>query len=69
MAKDRETPCVHYICAGKCEKGRNAQHWGYCQKCGKYVPRVREKHENKKKDKLNKERQKELKRAMKQEDY
>ncbi len=69
MAKDRETPCVYYICAGSCEKGRDAQHWGYCQKCGKYTPRVREKHENKKKKEINREKQKEARRAMRQEKY
>lgn len=47
------------ICAGECEKGREADHRGYCQKCNKYVPRVRVKHPNQKKQKLNKIREKE----------
>lgn len=59
MAKDRIEPCVYYICAGKCEKGREADYKGYCQKCKKYVPRARIKHVNQKKEKLNKIREKE----------
>lgn len=59
MAKDRIEPCVYYICAGEYEKGREADHRGYCQKCGKYVPRVRIKHPNQKKQKLNKIRENE----------
>ncbi|WP_349947948.1 hypothetical protein ABFV83_05605 [Lacrimispora sp. BS-2] len=54
MAKDRETPCKYYICAGKCEKGREANHKGYCQKCDKYLPRARVRHINIKKKKLDK---------------
>lgn len=26
MAKDRETPCLYYICMGECKKGRAANH-------------------------------------------
>lgn len=26
MAKTRETPCLYYICAGQCKKGRQADH-------------------------------------------
>ncbi|PXV95823.1 hypothetical protein C8E03_101453 [Lachnotalea glycerini] len=54
MAKDRETVCMYYESLGKCKKGRNASHKGYCQKCDKYVPRVRERHINQKKKKLEK---------------
>ena len=43
MARDRIEPCVYYICAGECQKGREANHKGYCQKCGKYKPRVKKK--------------------------
>lgn len=60
MAKDRITPCKYYICAGQCWKGRAAEHSGYCQKCGKYVPRVRERHINRKKQELEKIRKKEF---------
>ena len=52
MAKDRETPCLYYICMGECKKGRDANHWHYCQKCDKYKPRSRVRHLNKKKEKL-----------------
>lgn len=52
MAKDRIEPCKYYICAGQCDKGRNADHHGYCQKCGKYIPRIRKKHVNIKKQKI-----------------
>lgn len=41
MSKDRETPCLYYICMGECKKGRDANHWHYCQKCDKYKPRSR----------------------------
>lgn len=54
LAKDRITPCLYYICAGKCQKGREAEHNGYCQKCDKYKTRVRERHLNVKKQKLEK---------------
>lgn len=57
MAKDRIEPCKYYICAGQCSKGREANHKGYCQKCEKYVPRVRKKHINEKKRKLEKIKQ------------
>lgn len=52
MAKDRIEPCKFYICEGQCTKNRSASHKSYCQKCSKYVPRVRRKHINEKKRKL-----------------
>ena len=60
MSKDRLTPCFYYLCKGECKKGREASHHGYCQKCDKYKPRVRERHLNKKKQELDKIRQKEI---------
>ena len=54
MSKTKETPCLYYICAGECEKGRDAHHQKYCQKCGFYKPRARVRHLNKKKQKLYK---------------
>lgn len=54
MAKDRQTPCKYYICAGSCTKGREAEHKGYCQHCGKYKPRAKVRHLNKKKAYLDK---------------
>lgn len=61
MSRDRLTPCKFYVCENeKCEKGRNAEHNGYCQKCGKYVPRVRERHLNLKKQKLENIKRKEM---------
>ena len=56
MAKDRITPCLYYVCAGECKKGRDAEHNGYCQKCNKYYPRVKERHLNKKKVAIQKDR-------------
>ena len=44
--KDRIEPWEFYECKGKCEKGREADHSGYCQKCKLYKPRVRKKHIN-----------------------
>ena len=58
MAHDRITPCKYYISYGECKKGRKAEHNGYCQKCDKYIPRVRERHLNEKKIKLDKARRK-----------
>ena len=55
MAKYRETPCEFYICLGPCAKGRNAEHNGYCQKCGLYKPRAKVRHVNKKKAELNRQ--------------
>lgn len=40
-------------------QGGYADHNGYCQKCGKYRPRVRKRHLNRKKQKLDKIRKKE----------
>lgn len=59
MAKTRETPCLYYICAGQCQKGREADHAHYCQKCDKYEPRARVRHLNQKKVKLDKLRKEE----------
>ena len=53
MATYRETPCKYYIAHLQCQKGRRAEHGGYCQHCGKYLPRVRVRHVNKKKVYLN----------------
>lgn len=36
MATDRQTPCLYYVCAGLCKKGRKADHAHYCQHCNKY---------------------------------
>ena len=54
MAKDRITPCKYYISFGNCSKSREANHNGYCQKCSKYIPRTKERHLNRKKEKLEK---------------
>lgn len=49
MAKFKEIPCRFYIAIGVCQKGREAEHRGYCQHCGKYEPRAKVKYINKKK--------------------
>lgn len=54
MAKLREITCKSYKCKGQCEKGRKAEHHGYCQKCDKYVPRARVRCINRKKQALDK---------------
>lgn len=59
MSKDRQTPCLYYICEHECKKNRNAEHKGYCQHCDKYKPRARLRHINVKKQKLEKIRKKE----------
>lgn len=60
MARTKETPCKYYVCKGECEKGRDADHEKYCQKCKLYVARAKVKHINIKKQKLNKIREKEM---------
>ena len=60
MARDRETICKFYVCEHECEKGRDAEHNGYCQRCDKYEPRAHIKHLNQKKQKLNKIREREF---------
>lgn len=42
----RETPCLYYICAGQCSKGKAADHNHYCQHCDKYRPRTKVRHIN-----------------------
>ena len=59
MSKDRIEPCKYYVCKDECSKGREADYNGYCQKCNKYEPRVRKKHLNEKKQKIEKIRKKE----------
>lgn len=48
MATDRRTPCLYYVCAGLCTKGRKADHAHYCQHCNKYKPRARVRYKNQK---------------------
>ena len=59
MAIYRETPCKFYIALGECSKGRDACHKGYCQHCGKYVPRAKVRRVNRKKQLLAKTRKEE----------
>lgn len=59
MAKYRETPCKYYICEHECSKSKDAEHKGLCQKCGKYIPRAKVRRINRKKQKLQKIREKE----------
>lgn len=59
MAIYREIPCKFYIALGECSKGRDACHKGYCQHCGKYVPRAKVRRVNRKKQLLAKTRKEE----------
>jgi len=52
MARTKEVPCLFYICVGECKKDRDAEHYGYCQRCNLYEPRVKKKRVNNKKRKL-----------------
>ena len=38
MAKTREIVCIHYICNGKCDLGKEAEFYGLCQTCPSYSP-------------------------------
>lgn len=58
MAKYRETICMHYISKGSCAMNKDASHKGICQHCTKYKPRAKEKHENRKRRSVEKERSK-----------
>ena len=60
MAHDRQTVCIYDVAAGQCKKGREASHSHYCQRCDKYMPRARVRHENQKKKKLEKIREREI---------
>ena len=59
MATDRQTPCLYYVCAGLCTKGRKADHAHYCQHCNKYRPRAKVRYKNQEKEKLEKIRKNE----------
>ena len=63
MAKYREEICEKYICVHQCTEDKDAVHESTCQKCSKYVPRVRRKHLNKKKIELDKIRTKEFRKG------
>ena len=43
MAKDREITCIHYVCRGTCDLGRDAEFYGICQTCKNYKPNPRSK--------------------------
>lgn len=36
MAKTREIPCIHYVCHGNCDLGKDAEFYGLCQTCPTY---------------------------------
>lgn len=60
MAKDKLTPCIYYESRGNCEKGRDAEMMGYCQRCNCYRPRAKVKHINEKKEKIRQLQKKEV---------
>ena len=37
MAKTREIPCIHYVCAHQCDLGKDAEFYGLCQTCPTYT--------------------------------
>ena len=39
MAKTRELPCIHYVCAHNCDVGKDAEFYGLCQTCPTYKAR------------------------------
>lgn len=41
MAKYREQPCIHYVCKGTCDLGRDADQKSLCQHCPTYRPRAK----------------------------
>ena len=38
MAKGREIACIHYVCEGNCDLGKDARFRGHCQICPTYSP-------------------------------
>lgn len=38
MARDREVACIHYICEGKCDLGKDGTFRRQCQICKTYKP-------------------------------
>ena len=38
MAKTREIACVHYLCEGNCDLGKDGTFRGHCQICPSYSP-------------------------------
>ena len=36
MAKTREIACVHYLCEGNCDLGKDGIFRGHCQTCPSY---------------------------------
>lgn len=36
MAKTREISCIHYVCHGNCDLGKDADFYGLCQTCPTY---------------------------------
>ena len=61
MAKDRMEVCKFYVCENNpCKKGRTAEQNGYCQKCDLFRKRARVHHVNRKKQELQKIREKEM---------
>ena len=38
MAKGREIACIHYVCEGNCDLGKDARFRGHCQTCKTYSP-------------------------------
>lgn len=60
MSKTKETPCKFYVCEHECTKGRDATHLDYCQRCRLYRARARVHHVNRKKEELQKIREKEM---------
>ena len=36
MAREREIACIHYVCEGNCDLGKDAKFRGHCQTCPTY---------------------------------
>lgn len=60
MSKDRLTPCVNYVNEGNCAKGHEGTFKKSCQHCRDYRARASVEHVNRKKEKLQKIREKEM---------
>lgn len=65
--KEKQRPCIYYICEKNCELGREGTHKKYCQRCDHYTPDKRYKlnKKNIKREKLEKIKKREYNKGVK----
>lgn len=60
--REREIQCIHYVCHGNCDLGKDADFYGLCQTCPTYKkkPGGKPARVDRRKTKLNKINRKEM---------